>query len=169
MTDDSVINVAAAPKARPTVVKEATVLDRLRGELRRKVERPEILIEVPSRPGVFVRCSPNITQEQMKAWRKNSGEDSKAGFNSLKFACYVVGGTCTGIKMGDEIVMNDEGVELTFASPEILDATETHRPIPDCVQAFFGVDPHVEGAALAIMDAAGWGDTVEAVDPTKMP
>ena len=44
--------------------------------------------------------------------------------------------------------------------------TNTTRPIPECVQAFFGLDPHVESAALAIMDAAGYGDDVETVDPT---
>jgi hypothetical protein len=34
--------------------------------------------------------------------------------------------------------------------------------------AFFGLDPHVEAAALAIIDAAGYGDTVEQTEnPTK--
>jgi hypothetical protein len=44
--------------------------------------------------------------------------------------------------------------------------TSTSRPIPDCVQAFFGLDPHVEAAALAILDASGYGDDVDVVDPT---
>ena len=35
------------------------------------------------------------------------------------------------------------------------------RALPDGVQMFFGLDPHVESAALAIIDAAGYGDTVE--------
>jgi len=45
--------------------------------------------------------------------------------------------------------------------------TEAARPVPDAVRAMFGVDPHVESAALAILDAAGYSDTVAAVDPTK--
>jgi hypothetical protein len=40
------------------------------------------------------------------------------------------------------------------------------RPIPDAVIAIFGLEPHVEAAAVAIMEAAGYGDSVETVDPT---
>ncbi len=45
--------------------------------------------------------------------------------------------------------------------------TNTNRPHPDCVLAFFGLEPHIEAAAVAIIEAAGYGDTVDAVDPTK--
>ena len=45
--------------------------------------------------------------------------------------------------------------------------TDTTRPIPEAVRAFFGLDPHVEAAAVAILDASGFGDTIEAMDPTK--
>ena len=65
------------------------------------------------------------------------------------------------------LVTNDDGIYLTFASPEIMAMTNTTRPLPDCVREFFGIDPHVEAAALAIMEAAGYSDTVETVDPTK--
>jgi hypothetical protein len=33
--------------------------------------------------------------------------------------------------------------------------------------AFFGLEPHVEAAAVAIIEAAGYGDNVDAVDPMK--
>lgn len=143
-----------------------TALDRLRQELARKVERPTILLEVPERPGVSVRISPNITQHQMRAWRKNAGEGTKPGFDPTKFACYVIGNTTTGIVIDDEEVFSDEGNPLSFASPEILEMTNTTRPLPDCILAFFGLDPHVEAAALAIMEAAGYGEEVETSDPT---
>lgn len=146
---------------------EPTVLDRLRQELSKKIERQEILIEVPERPGVAIQVSPNITQHQLRAWRRNSGENTKAGFDPTKFACYVIGHTCTGIYVDGEEAFNENGAPLSFASPEILDMTNTTRPIPECVQAFFGIDPHVEAAALVIMDASGYGDEVEQVDPTK--
>ena len=51
--------------------------------------------------------------------------------------------------------MDEDGYELNFASPQILEMTDTTRPIPEAVRAFFGVDPHLEAAALAILDAAG--------------
>ena len=37
----------------------------------------------------------------------------------------------------------------------------------DCVREVYGLDPHIEAAALAILDASGFNDDVERVDPTK--
>ena len=47
--------------------------------------------------------------------------------------------------------------------------TGTKRAVPDCVLAFFGLDPHVESAALSIIDAAGYGDTVESTENPTNP
>lgn len=148
-------------------VKEETQLDRLRSVIKKKVERQPVLIPVPERPGVSVKVSPNITQTQMKNWRKNAGEDSRNGLDATKFACLVIGHTTVGIHIDDEEVLDENGSYLNFAHPLILEMTETTRPVPDAVRALFGVDPHVESAALAILDAAGYSDTVTAVDPTK--
>jgi hypothetical protein len=149
-------------------VKPPSVLEQLKEVITKKVERSSVFIEVPERPGVTVEVSPNITQHQLRAWRKNAGEDSKSGMDATRFAAFVVGHTCTGIFINGEQVVNEDGVGLTFASEAILQMTSTTRPVPDCVRAFFGIDPHVEGAALAILEAAGYSDTVETVDPTKM-
>jgi hypothetical protein len=145
---------------------EPTLLARLRSTVEKKVERPDVFIEVPERPGVTVRISPNITQHQMRSWRKNAGEDSKAGFDPTKFSCLVIGHCCTGIFVDGQEVTSENGSPLSFASPEVLNMTDTTRPVPDCVLAFFGIDPHVEAAALAIMEAAGYSDTVETTNPT---
>lgn len=146
---------------------EPTVLQQLKAVVAKKVERSTIYIEVPERPGVVLIVSPNITQHQMKAWRRNAGEETKTGLDALKFACSVIGQSTIGFEINGVEVVNAEGVTLTFASPEIMEMTETTRPLPDCVRAFFGIDPHVESAAVAIMEAAGYGDTVEAVNPTR--
>lgn len=151
-----------------TVIGSAdNILDQLKTVIARKIEREEIFIPVPERVGVMVRISPNITQNQLRSWRKNAGEDTKRGMDTLKFACNLIAATCTGIVLNDEVVTNDQGIELTFASPEIMAMTNTNRPHPDCVLAFFGLEPHVEAAAVAVIEAAGYGDSVEAVDPTK--
>jgi hypothetical protein len=147
---------------------EPSLLNRLKTEVQKKVERADVFIEVPERPGITVLVSPNITQNQMRSWRKNAGEETKNGLDATKFACYVVGGTTRGIYLDGEEVFSETGAPLSFASPEILEMTDTNRPVPDCVRAFFGIDPHVESAALAIMEAAGYSDTVETVDPTKI-
>ena len=56
---------------------------------------------------------------------------------------------------------------VNFASPEILEMTNTTRPLPDAIREFFAVDPHLESAAIKILDYAGYGDDLDAEDPTK--
>lgn len=147
---------------------EDNVLSQLRKVISKKVEREEIFINVPERPGVLVRISPNISQGQMRAWRKNAGEDTKKGLDTLKFSAQLIAATCTGILVNDQFVEDARGTKLTFASPEIMEMTGTSRPHPDCVLAFFGVEPHVEAAAVAVIEASGYGENIEAsLDPTK--
>ena len=150
-----------------TPPKEETQLNRLRDIVKRKVERAPVLIPVPERPGVSIKVSPNITQSQMKNWRKNAGEDSRNGLDGTRFACLVIGHSTIGIYIDGEEVFDENGSYLNFDHPLILEMTETTRPVPDAVRAMFGVDPHIESAALAILDSAGYSDTVAAVDPTK--
>lgn len=136
------------------------VLDALKAVISKKVQRAEIFITVPERPGVTLLISPNITQNQIRAWQKNAGSESKTGIDATKFACQVIGHTTKGIFLNGEEVL-ENGKSLGFASPSVLKMTGATRALPDCVQMFFGLDPHVESAALAIIDAAGYGDTVE--------
>jgi hypothetical protein len=138
-----------------------TVLDQLKSVIAKKVTRSDIFIKVPERPGVQLLVSPNISQNQLRAWQKNCGSESKTGLDAVKFACTVIGHTTKGIYLnGEEVYEN--GHPLGFASPSVLEMTGTTRAIPECVQNFFGLDPHLESAALAIIDAAGYGDTIEA-------
>lgn len=154
--------------AAASVPKEENILERLKATISAKVERDVVLLEVPDRKDVLLRISPNITQAQMKAWRKNAGEETKNGLDPTKFACQVIGQTCVGIELDGKEVFDDMGNSLNFAAPEVLEMTSTTRPVPDAVRAFFGTDPHIEGAALAILESAGYGDTVDVVDPTSL-
>lgn len=172
MTDNTSL-YAEEPAKKPekaekpaTKAAEPTVLAKLKEVIQKKVERPVVRLEVPERPGVSLRISPNITQNQLKNWRKQCGEDSKAGLDATKFSCFVIGHTTVGICINGEEVFDEDGYALNFASPDILEMTDTTRPVPDAVRAFFGVDPHLEAGALAILDAAGYSDTVDTVDPT---
>lgn len=143
------------------------VLDALKKVIQDKVRRDDVYVQVPERPGVMVRVSPNITQAQLKSWRRNAGEERKGGMDTLKFSANLIAATTTGILINDEIVVDENGIELTFASPQIMAMTNTSRPHPDCVLEFFGLEPHIEAAAVAIIEASGWGDQVDALDPTK--
>ena len=173
MAEDKTITMdleegAAKPSIEDRAKAKPTILEQLRTEIEKKVERPQIEIKVPEREGVAVRFSPNITQQQLRSWRRNSGENSKDGFDPLKFACYVVGSCCEAILFNDEIVLDDDGVAVTFASQVILDMTSDVRPIPDGIRRFYGVDPPLEATALSILDHAGYGDEVEAEEnPTN--
>lgn len=145
------------------------VLNKLKTLVQKRVERPVVLVDIPERPGLSLRISPNITQAQLRTWRRNAGEDTKAGMDTVKFACQVIAHTTTGFILDGEVVKDDDGYECTFGSQEILEMTGTTRPHPDAVKAIFGIEPHIEATAVAIMEAAGYGDSVDAVDPTMKP
>lgn len=147
---------------------ETTVLDKLRGELSKKVRRPDIYLEVPERPDMVVRYSPNMSQQQVRAWRRNAGEDTKKGMDATVFACLVLGNTCTGIMLDGELVTDDAGEALGFGSDEIMQMVDADR-VQDSIRAIYVVEPHIEATALAVMEAAGFNDSVEQVDPTKIP
>lgn len=172
---DSLYSDESAPQAEKpkkandlkATVKPETLLDRLAATVSEKVRRKDIFINVPERPGVTLKISPNVTQNQVRKWRREAGEESKNGMDATKFATLVIGHTTEAILLNDQEVKNEAGFDLTFASDEVLTMTGTTRPVPDAVRAFFGLDPHVEAAALAILDAAGFGDTIEPnEDPT---
>jgi len=158
---------ADSKKAPKQPEKQETLLDKLTTAIGEKVRRKDVFINVPERPRVALRISPNITQSQVRKWRKEAGEETKNGMDATKFATFVIGNTTEGVLFGDEEVHDENGCPLNFAHDQILAMTKTTRPVPDAVRAFFGLDPHVEAAALAILDAAGFGDTIEpAEDPT---
>jgi len=149
--------------------KTASVLDSLREELEQTVTLPDIFVTVPAREHIKLLISPNVTQAQLLHWRNNSGGKSKAGINSAKFASYVVGETLQGIYFDGELVENEDGVPLTFASTEIQEMSNASDPF-QAIKDMYGAESHLEAAASAIIDASGWGaDEVETEDPTKRP
>ena len=143
-------------------------LSKLKDELSKKVRRPEIHLEVPERPSMVVRYSPNITQNQVRAWRRNSGEDSKNGMDATKFACYVLANTATAIILDGDIVTDERNEPVVFGSDELMKMTSADR-VQDAIRSIYVVEPHIEATALAIMESAGFNDSVEQVDPTKQP
>jgi len=168
--NDDVIEVPSAPPTPPPVAatqSKMTVLEMLREEVAREVNREDVFINVPERKGVTVSFSPNIANEQLKAWRRNATNRKTDELDSVKFACYVVGQTVTGIYFNDELVLDDQGNAITFASPAMMEMTNTDRPLPDAIRAFYAIDPHLEAVALKILDHAGYGDDVEDEDPMR--
>lgn len=172
MDNNEIIEVEGADAPVSAAVKKSkgtklTVLDQLKEEISKEVTRPDIEMPVIERKGVTVRFSPNITNDQLKAWRRNATNRKTEELDSIKFSCYVVGQTVAGIYFNDELVLDDNGNIVTFASPVMMEMTGTDRPLPDAIRAFYAVDPHLEAVALKILDYAGYGDDAEVEDPTK--
>lgn len=81
-----------------------------------------------------------------------------------------MGHATKGVYLQGDEVLQDGQWPVNFASRPMLEMTNTDKAIPDAVQKFFGIDAHVEAAALAIIDACGFGDTIQAEateNPTK--
>lgn len=153
-----------------TEIKEVSLLDQLKAVIQKKVERPNVFIEVPERPGVKLLVSPNLTQAQIRNWQKQCGSETQKGLDTTKFACTVVGNATKGLYFHNEEVLQDGQWPVTFGSKVLLEMTNCDKAIPDGVQKLFGIDAHVEAAALAIIDACGFGDTIQAEsaeNPTK--
>ena len=149
--------------------REETPLDRLRAKLEKKIERPNRRIGVPERPGISVEVSPNITQAEMRSWRKQAGEGTKKDFDLTLFSTIVLAKTCRGIWDDEEAMTNENGAPLTFASPEIKEMLDVDRPYPEGVRAMFGNDAHVDAAAIKILELAGFGEEIEVADESPLP
>lgn len=163
--DDIIVGRVDEPAKAGTPSDEPTLLSQLKATLAKEVKREDILVEVPERPGLVVRFSPNVTQHQIKSWRRASGEDKKGGMDAVRFASHVLANTCTGLILnGQEITEN--GDPVTFSHDTVMKMVGAHR-VFDCVREVYGLDPHIEAAALAVLDASGFNDDVERVDPTK--
>jgi len=163
-SSDITVGTPKAPES-SAAQDEPTLLSALKSTLSRKVAREDILLEVPERPQMIIRYSPNITQHQIKQWRRNSGDGRKEGLDGVRFSCHVLANTCTGILLdGQEVTEN--GVPMTFNHDTVMQMLGVGK-VFDCVREVYGLDPHVEAAAIAVLDAAGFNDSVDQVDPTK--
>lgn len=146
------------------------VLSQLRAIVAEEVNLPDVEIEVKMRPGVSVIYSPNISNAQLKSWRKKSTNRKTGELDNIKFACLVVGDTVREILVNGEVATEDDGSPLVFSSKEFADMMDVDMAqiVPHGIRDFFGVDAHLEATAMAILDNSGYGDDVEAEeDPTS--
>lgn len=161
LVDDDYVDTDVSP------VEGSSVLDALKQEVARKVRRDSITLEVPERPNILVRFSPNITSEQLAEWRKRATVKRTDVLNGNYFSALILANTCEGIIFNGQPVLDEAGHEVTFRSEEMMLATNTFKAV-ECVRAIYGIDPHVEAAAFKVLEAAGWGEEVEdSENPTK--
>lgn len=167
MTEYDLSDDKTAPAKRPA---KNSLLATLQEKLEKDVSRPFVEIEIPSRPGVKLIIDPNIdAKHELAAWRKKAGEGTKGKpFDGEYYASIIVASKTVGIMVDDEEVTSESGAPLTFASPEIKEFLGgIVDPVREGPKKLFGVDPHVESAALAILEQAGFGDEITVSNPTK--
>lgn len=144
---------------------EATVLEGLKAIISQEVQRDHVQIDVPDREGVAVVFNPNFRLRQLNAWYKKAGEGTRKGFDAILLATIVIAKTVDAIKFNG-VVARENGVKLNFVSPTILAMVDRDRPVPDGIIAFWGSDAHLQATASKIIEAAGFIEDVDAVDPT---
>ena len=155
----------------PSEDKESkNVLSQLRAIVMEEVNLPDVEIEVKQRSGVSVVYSPNISNAQLRGWRKKCTNRKTGELDNIKFACLVVGDTAQEIHVNGDPAICDDGSPLVFNSNEFAEmiGVEKFEIVPHGIRDFFGVDAHLEATAMLILDNSGYGDDVEAEeDPTS--
>jgi hypothetical protein len=148
---------------------DVSALEALREKLQAPVETEPVVINVPGRPGITIRCHTRMTQEERKAWQKRSedrktdrrrrGQDSP--IDEMKFACLVLANTCEAILVeGEEALDDNSGAPLTFASRQLWDMVGAAEP-SRAIRNLFGIDAHVLIASGEVILASGFDDDLE--------
>lgn len=141
-------------------------LDQLRRELNADVA-DTVTLDVPGRAGWQASYTTAITGEQLDTWRKRSRDRKRGdGLDGVKFAALLLAHTNAGITRKGKPVELD-GEPATVRHPEFLELLGAGGAV-DGVRRLYGLDGHVDAAARAVMQAAGWGDELSAssADPT---
>lgn len=146
----------------------STDLDDLAAELNADVA-PTTTIAVTGRPGYAVRFRTDFTGKDLDSLRKRAKNKRMSdGIDGIKFAALLLAFTCQGItRAGRELAEDlDTKGPVTFTTRELQELIGT-ADADSTVRKFYGLEGHVDAAARRLMVEAGWGDEVDAMDPTE--
>ena len=133
-------------------------LDALRDTIEAAVERPDLVREVLTRPGLTIRYATSIDMEHIQRWRKSAYDKTAPdNFNMLKFSLLVLANTCRAMALRGQEPTGQDGKPLTFISRELGEWTKQKRHL-DIVRALYASDGHVVQTAQDVLDAAGYAD-----------
>lgn len=124
------------------------------------------LIEVPKRPGYALRCRTDFTGLDIDLIRKKCRDKKFTdGIDGVKFASLLLASFTTAIlRQGDDLEL-DGTSPVTFTAKPLQERMGT-TTADATVRAFYGLEGHVDAAGRRLMNEAGYGDEVYAVDPT---
>lgn len=135
-------------------------------EIAEPIEMPDAIVPHRLRPGWAVRYSTVVDLDDVKRWRKRAKAPGKKDeLDEIRFACIVLANLCQALLRNNLEVTGPDG-PLTFASPQVWQTYNATRAA-DAVRAFYGNDPYLVATLDAVLAAAGVGEEVEALDPTR--
>lgn len=143
-------------------------LEDLRAELSAAVT-PTTTIPITGRAGDYaVRFRTDFTGRDLDLLRKKAKDKKFAdGIDGVKFAALLLAFTCQGITRGGAELSEVLGLDapVTFVTRELQELMATSTA-DATVRALYGLEGAVDAAARRLMTEAGWGDEVDAMDPT---
>jgi hypothetical protein len=171
--DDAAVSLRADDVFSPPTPGEVagpSPLEQLRKALAAPVAAKPLTLRVPERPGVTLRFSTGITQEQRTAWQKRSTKKSRRQnredeVDEMNFACLVLANTNEAIAFGGVDAHDRDDTPLTFAMPALWEMVSAADPV-SAIRNLFGNDAHVLLASGEVLLASGFDDDLEETDPT---
>ncbi len=172
-TDETVSKVeddTFTPKVAPGVTTGPDPLAALRETITAAVQKPDLSLQVITRPGMTIRFSTNMDLDTIQQWRRRCQDKSQPdNFNLLKFECMVIANQAQAFGLNGQEPMGEDGAPISFRSSEVLTWTGQKRAL-DAVKALYDNDAHVVLTAQEVMEEAGFGDEMMEADeegPTR--
>lgn len=157
--DDAYAAVPGPPAASP--------LAALAADVQRIVATPE-LIRHPSLPDYVMEFRTDLDTNELAKWDAiaSKGRGKSGADRRLVFAL-TIAGTNTRILHNGEVVTNSDGRPVTFRDKELQ---ETLGVTTGAAAAgrFIGSDGPMASIANRILEASGYGEEAESVDPTEI-
>lgn len=139
----------------------------LLAEIAAPVVVPEVIVPHRFRPPWAVQYSTALDLDDLKRWQKRATPPGNRGqVDEVRLACIVLANLCKAILRNGEPVLDLDGAPLTFAHPAVWQTYQAKRAA-DAVRKFYGNDPYLAATLDAVLAAAGIGDEVETLDPTR--
>lgn len=127
---------------------------------------PTIDLAVPTRPGWVLRCRANFGAKAVDGYRKAAADKRFTDkIDGGKMSALVIGANTVAI-LRNGVEVNVDGKPATFATPAFRQALGADS-VATAVRTVYGLDGHLEAAALRLMTEAGYGDEAIVSDPTQ--
>lgn len=144
-----------------------TIYDQFRAELSKPSNvQKEVILKVPSRDGIKVKFSTDLSLEQLTRWRTRAKKNKKnEDIDLVLFNEMLIVSQCKGIIFNDEEVFDEDDDPITFNTRGFQDSLNA-LDIYGAVKSLYDRDADILRTGDEILEAAGYGDAdLEDGDP----